>query len=256
MSLSLPQEIFNLIVDHLHDDPTTLRACCLVSKSWIPRTRIHLFNSVEFRLYGPTLESWMQAFPNPSNSPAHYTRSLHLLYSAVLNALPWIRSFNHIVELVVGSLESDSGRTSFAQLRGLSPTLKRLNIFYSRAPLSDFLDFICSFPFLEDLSLHYLTTEGNTNEWTAPPTSPKFTRSFSLSCSSGNITRKLLYLPGGLHFSKITLGCLIGGDLAEELVSTCSDTLQSVCVDFYWGAFPAGSVADKYLIAPRRCTPP
>ena len=242
MSLSLPQEIFDLVVDHLHDDPTTLRACCLVSKSWIPQTRIHLFNRVEFRPHGPTLESWMQAFPNPSNSPAHHTRSLHLSYFTVLAVLPWIHSFNYIVELEVGPLEADIGRTSFAQLCGLSPTLKRLNIFYSRAPLSEFLDFICSFPFLEDLSLHCLTTVGDTNEWAAPPTSPNFTGSLSLSYSGVDITRKLLDLPGGLHFSKITAGCPIGGrDLAEELVSTCSDTLEYACVDFYLGAFPTDS---------------
>ena len=165
MSLFLPQEIFDLVVDHLHDDPTTLRACCLVPKSWIPRTRIHLFSRVEFRPHGPTLESWIQAFPNPSNSSAHYTRSLHLSYFAVLAVLPWIHSFNYIVELRVGPLEADSGRTSFAQLRGLSPTPKCLHISHSLSPLSEVLDFICSFPFLEDLSLHCLTTVGDTNEW-------------------------------------------------------------------------------------------
>jgi len=48
MSRSLPPEILDLIVDHLHDEPTALKACCLVSKSWVPRTWNHLFALVEF----------------------------------------------------------------------------------------------------------------------------------------------------------------------------------------------------------------
>lgn len=64
----LPPEILDLIVGHLHDETATLRKCCLVSRSWIPQTQIHLFDRVEFRSSGPTLESWMKTFPDPSNS--------------------------------------------------------------------------------------------------------------------------------------------------------------------------------------------
>ena len=220
MSSSLPPEILDLIIDHLRDEPTTLRACCLISKSWVPRTRIRLFDRVEFSSSGPTLKSWIQAFPSPSNSPTHYTRSLHLSYFAVLNVLPWIHSFNHIVELGVVSVGADRRQISFAQLRGLSPTLKCLRISYSLAPLSEVLDFICSFPLLEDLLLHYLTAIGDTDEWAAPPTYPKFTGSIFLDSSSRDIIHKLLDLPGDLHFSKITVVFPIGyGDLTKELVS-------------------------------------
>ena len=261
MSSSFPPEILDLIADHLHDEPTTLRACCLVSKSWIPRTRIHLFNCVEFFSSGPTLESWMRTFPDPSNSPAHYTRSLHLSHFdviavAISDALPWIHSFNQIVELGVTPAGSDERHTSYyTRLHGLSPTLKYLRISQSFAPLSEVLDFIFSFPLLEDLSLRFLTTEEYTNEWPTPPNRPKFTGSLLLDSSSSDTARKLAHLLGCLHFSKITVSCPIGDcDLAEELVSTCSDTLEYLCVDFYLGAFSMGSVVDQYLIASCRCT--
>ena len=238
MSLFLPQEILDHIVDHLHGEPATLRAICLVSKSWIPRTRIHLFHSVEFRLSGPTLESWMQTFPDTSNSPARYTRRLHLsnIKAAIdksLDVLPQIHSFNHIMELTVGI-----DIHHFTQLRGLSPNLKYLHIFHCVAQLLDVLDFICSFPLLEDLVLHYLTTEGNTDSRDGLPTSPKFTGSFRWSCSDRGIVRGLLGLPGGLHFSKIVVFRSVGDfDLINELVSKCSDTLESLCIEFYLGAF-------------------
>ena len=148
MSLFLPPEILDHIVDHLHNEPITLRACCLVSKPWISRTRIHLFNRVEFRSSRPTLISWMKAFPDPSNSPAHYTRGLDLsrpevVAVAISYAHPWVHAFNHIVHLRVATAGVGSDHhVSYAQLRGLSPTLKSLSLFYSFVPLSELFDLV------------------------------------------------------------------------------------------------------------------
>jgi hypothetical protein len=44
----LPAELLDHVVDLLHDTEDALRSCCLVSKSWIPRTRRHLFADIEF----------------------------------------------------------------------------------------------------------------------------------------------------------------------------------------------------------------
>ncbi|KAF9644805.1 hypothetical protein BDM02DRAFT_3066647, partial [Thelephora ganbajun] len=44
----LPPEILDYIVDFLHDTPETLKQCCLVSKSWVSRTRKSLFADIEF----------------------------------------------------------------------------------------------------------------------------------------------------------------------------------------------------------------
>ena len=255
MSLFLPPEILDLIVDHLHDEPTTLRECCLVSKSWIPRTRAHIFDHVELSLTRPALKRWTQTFPDPSNSPARYTRSLHLsnlrtITVEIPDVLPQIRSFDHIVELTVVTDVGDF----FTQLRGLSPNLKYLHISHGVAPLSDVLDFICSFPLLEDLVLHYLTTNGNTDGWDALPTSPKFTGSFRWSCSDRDIVHKLLGLPGGLHLSKIVAFCSVrDSGVLYELVSKCSDTLESLGVELYQGAFFISSVTTQCLIAPHSC---
>ena len=41
--LPFPQEILDLIIDHLHDEPATLKTSCLVSKAWVQRARKHLF---------------------------------------------------------------------------------------------------------------------------------------------------------------------------------------------------------------------
>ena len=163
MSPSLPPEILDLIFDHLHNELNTLRACCLVSKSWIMPARRQLFSCVKFCSSGPTLKSWMRAFPDPSNSPALHTQTLRLFHLETVNtvvsdARPWVRAFSHIVELQVQVVEIDNDLVSLPQLHGLAPTLKSLTLFYPSFPHPQTLDFICSFPLLEDLSVCFLST--------------------------------------------------------------------------------------------------
>ncbi|KAJ3502591.1 hypothetical protein NLJ89_g8816 [Agrocybe chaxingu] len=46
MDTQLPQELFDNIIDHLHDDHISLRTCALVSSAWLHRVRTHIFNRV------------------------------------------------------------------------------------------------------------------------------------------------------------------------------------------------------------------
>ena len=38
-----PPELFDSVIDHLHDDKATLRECSLVCKDWVPSSTFHLF---------------------------------------------------------------------------------------------------------------------------------------------------------------------------------------------------------------------
>ena len=57
----LPPEILDYIIDLLYDEVETLGECCLVSKSWVPRTRKHLFAEVAFQA-AAELELWKKTF--------------------------------------------------------------------------------------------------------------------------------------------------------------------------------------------------
>ena len=46
VDLSVPQELIDTIIDHLHDDPPSLLACGLATKKWLPSSRYHLFSRV------------------------------------------------------------------------------------------------------------------------------------------------------------------------------------------------------------------
>ena len=239
MMPSLPPELLDLIVDHSCDQPTTLKACCLVSKSWVSRARRHLFVYVEFNpdyLGGSSIESWIKAFPDPLNSPAHHTRSLAIsglttVTAAATHGNAWVRSFHHIVKLAVDTHWQDDGEVSLIQFHGLSPTLRSLSVDRSSLPLSEAFNLICSFPLLEDLSLRsFLPQQQCIHDPTNPPsTSPKLTGSLLLQRGNHSITRRLLDLPGGLHFAKISMDCRdVCLESAVELVSRCSDTLESL----------------------------
>ena len=105
MSCLLPPEMLDHIVDHLHDEPPALRMCCLVSKSWVPRSRVHPFAYAKFNTSTYPIESWMKTFPDPSNSPARYTRILiihgHVTTVVGADIGRWIRAFHNVVQLHV-----------------------------------------------------------------------------------------------------------------------------------------------------------
>ena len=76
MSPSLPPEMLDLVVNHLCDELTTFKTCCVISKLWVPLTRKHLFGHVDFDLDRSHIERWKKTFPDPPNSPTHHTRTL------------------------------------------------------------------------------------------------------------------------------------------------------------------------------------
>ena len=101
----LPPELLNHVVDFLHRRDTALRHCCLVSKSWIPRARKHLFAEIRFN-GAKKLQSWKGTFPDPSTSPARYTKTLfidcpHAVTAADAGEGGWIKVFSQVARLEV-----------------------------------------------------------------------------------------------------------------------------------------------------------
>ena len=255
----LPPEILDLIVDFLHNKRDALKACCLVSKSWVHRTRKHIFAHVGFSSKF-RIELWKKTFPDPSNSPACYTRTLSICAPAVVTSADtgvggWVRAFSGIARLHLDIRGFDDGRKiSFLPLHGLPPTLKSLRLTYKTSPpSSEIFGLVCSFPLLEDLALVSFGSKIDVGEWNIPSTSPKFTGCLDLWMVGGTrpIVHRLSELPGGFHFSKISVSCR-EKDVGPmgDLVSKCSDTLESLNIYCVVGAiFLSVFTIGKYLIA-------
>ncbi|GLB34618.1 putative CNH-domain-containing protein [Lyophyllum shimeji] len=56
LSARIPQELFERIIDHLHDEIPALLACCVVCRAWVPASRYHLFGRLLVRPLVLTLE--------------------------------------------------------------------------------------------------------------------------------------------------------------------------------------------------------
>ena len=240
----LPPEMLDSIVDLLCHEPKTLRQCCLVSKSWVPRTRKYLFAVIKF----PTpshIEAWKRTFPVPSDSPAHYTHALTIRFLGVTTAPDGVEdvsipAFPRLVRLeVIESPNLSRGYMNPAAFQGFPHTLKSLSVSSFSLVLSRVFSLICSIPFLEDLSLTGHLADFNNNDPDGrhivahPPTSPPLTGAFVFRVyrEIGGTARRLLNLPNGLHFRKLQLEWYGRGDLHHimELVTACSGTLE--CLD-------------------------
>lgn len=232
----LPPEILDHILDLLHDNPRALRRCCLVSKSWVPRARKHLFSDIEFDSI-KDLNRWQQAFPDPVNSPAHFTRTLTVMWGSILitkESGQWVQPFSRVEQLIL-----DSTRVIFRNTTDLSPFRDFAPFpksFFASTPYllhSQIFDLVRFLLVLEDLTLickDLSDSDGSSIPSTMTSTSPPFTGTLSVSADYGlaRILRLVLDLPGGVRFR--TLELLPCGEpelpLVTELVSACSDTLE------------------------------
>jgi len=243
----LPTELLDHVVDHLHDTEDALRNCCLVSKSWIPRARRHLFADVRFKTE-EDLELWKEVFPDPSTSPGRHTKALtidrpHVVTAADAEAGGWIGGFSHVVQLKLdgprGRHDGYESEIFLVPLQGLSPFVKSLKIYYSVLPSTRIFDLIFSFPLLEDLAVTkygYVglnEDDGSNGLQTLVQRSnpPALTGSLEL-LGVGLLARQLLSVPGGIHFRKFTLEWEHGEDISliTALVEKCAHTLESLDV--------------------------
>ena len=192
----------------------------------------------------------MKAFPDPSNSPVHYTQSLtivsaQLVTAADTNVGRWIRAFHNIVHLRVDTRGLDERQVSLVPLQGLSPTVRSLRVDSNSPRHSEVLGLLCSFPLLDDFTLDAYNGRNGVDEWDPPLTSPRLTGSLGLYIVTqgiGHISHLLLDLPNGLNFTKIASAYVYEEDLQTmtDLVSRRSGTIESLNVtDCLPGALPS-----------------
>lgn len=232
----IPPEICDHIVDFLRDNPDTLKRCCLVSKSWVSRTRKHLFAAVKFNTPAD-LQAWRRTFQDPSNSPAQHTHTLSIGFLEVIAEGGWVPSFSRVVRFKVfgnANLDLSMDLTPF---RKFSPTLKSLHVTSFSIQPSQVIDLIYHLPLLEDLALFgYDRGHDGSQTVGSPSTSPVLTGTLNLRLVGGvaRTVHQLLNLPNGLHLRKLELLSFGVGALpfVWKLVEACSETLEYLDVQY------------------------
>ncbi|KAF8906273.1 hypothetical protein CPB84DRAFT_1770415 [Gymnopilus junonius] len=81
-------ELYDYIIDFLHDDHLSLRVCALVCRSWVPASRCHLFNHL--KLTGSP--------PSPTRTWAENTQCRRIF--ATIRSSPHIASYIHKLSVV------------------------------------------------------------------------------------------------------------------------------------------------------------
>ena len=241
----LPPEILDFVVDLLYPEKVTLRKCCLLSKSWVPRARKHLFAYIRFE-HPADLEAWKTTFPDPASSPAYHTHSLFVGCVQAISAADaeeggWIQTFSNVLRLEVRSgIRNIHEQTNpLVLLHNFSPRLKSLLVVSRNLSPSQVFSLSCSMPLLEDLGIvsHGMSSSYDGGTVFRPSTSPVLTGILGLYVPEGMeyTARQLLNMPNGLRFWKFNCTLCLEEDLQWiiALVTTCSDTLKCIEIDNY-----------------------
>ena len=228
--MSLPPEIVDHVID-LVDNLRTLESCSLVARSWVGRSRMHLFRDVVLFSH----RRWQKVMPAGDTSPAKYTRTLTLAQGNTPrgrwintdNLYPFfshLRDFRNVENLTLdGWVPSGFSEGGLKKYFGhFGERLRSLELGGERMTPDSFLVLLGLLPNLEHLSVKERVQGEQTNR--VIPVSPKLSGRLAIRVHTGSIFSTLCKLP--LRFREI---CLQEHKHDyQELINACAETL----VDF------------------------
>lgn len=224
----LPQELLDEIMDHLADDPTSLRRCSIAARALVSSCRRHLFRRIEF--WPHNLPTWKRTFPDPSTSPAAYTREIRiqLASDAPTQLADYMPYFSNVRDLTLigGRCETYDWVSS---LGNLPTSIRSLTMKFVSITNVQVLEVMEQLPNLDDFSFRTSKGAGFSAE-AGEILRGRFSGKLDLLLMEdlhASIVKSLLTAPEGLGFKSIKAFCNTGDDFPAyaDLVATCRDTL-------------------------------
>ena len=244
----VPQEIIDEILDHLalDSDFESLRSCALVSKSWVPSCRRHLFHTILFASWDMT--RWLNRFPVPEESPGHHVKDLHFPLGGFFDGprgfseqTPWFTN----VERMTLSGHGGYLSSQTASLRRLPQSVTSLTIDTDMVTLVQIRDVMVQLPNLNDLSLSGSLVAGDRNALSGIGTVLRGKFGGQLRLLSGyadkDVMNMLLEVPTGLHFTEMRIrGTHVSFLSTVRLAEACCKTLVklSYAVSIHGKSYP------------------
>lgn len=156
---TLPQNIIENIIDHLHDRPADLQTCCFVSKNWRARSQSHLFRRVRWTT--ETVSRWCKHIPPHPDGPASLVTSLLVVSLLEHDRLDSIKahftSFRNVTSLTLRDLSFDDPLFDPDQVPiffgHFKSGLKSLTLINANGSCGKLLSFASSFPRVEYLTI-------------------------------------------------------------------------------------------------------
>lgn len=250
----LPQELIDKIIDEVSQCGSThdLRACCLVQKRWVERSRRHLFKEVS--LYTTKhYKDWIKLIPFGPDGLYHHVRTLtYRQGTAVLGPKQLLdlhpghfTSFTRLESLQIFNLSlrrftSTSMQKAFGPIGRSMRTLVVKDVVLT---LNSLLMFLVHFPRLETLHLGDNLTIAP--EKKKPPNLPSLTGELVL-VSMGSVHRpfvlELSKLP--LRYSELDVEFRWDSEILNaiaHLILTCSPTLEKLTLRYARALFVDGT---------------
>lgn len=166
-SPTFPQEIFDTFIDFLHQNPSALRECARVSRSWLPRSRFHTFRSVELNC--GNVEAFCELVKSPHvtflQNVQHFGYSCHIpgyaspvgpggLTTSWTKILPLLPPMKRVTSLGLRCLTFDTPHPTTPTLSTIFPKVHTLELYATRFEFrQDLLNLISGWPTLWELRL-------------------------------------------------------------------------------------------------------
>lgn len=241
-----PQELIDKVIDEVAQCGTTstLRACCLVQKRWVERSRRHLFK--EISLYATDhFRDWIGFIPLGHNGPYHHVRTLTYRQGAavlgpkqLLDLYPGhFTSFTRLESLRIFNL-SLRRFTSTSMKKAFGPVGRSVRTLVTKdvvLTLNGLLMFLVHFPRLETLHLGDNLSMVPENK-KRPQKLPNLTGELvlaSMGSVHGPFVLELSKLP--LRYSELDVEFRWNSETLNSiahLILTCSPTLEKLTLRY------------------------
>jgi len=157
LNARVPQELVEMMINHLRSDIGALKACCVVNKTWVARSRYHLFYQVEI-LDDTQLHSWASTFRYPANDVGGFVRRLHIAHPRMLEDVSEfsLEQFTNVEYFSLGDVPDPTARFQASGMINILPlptTLRSIRLCLERIQARGISSLFQRFRNLEDLSI-------------------------------------------------------------------------------------------------------
>jgi len=251
----IPHDIINEILDYLAStsDFRSLRACALVSKSWVQPCRHRLFHTAVFT--PASTRKWLKRFPVREASPAHHVREMRLkithdvhIRRKFFERMPWFTNVDKISlsglgygEVPLGHVFSPPLEPSFWKLPRSATSL---DIGVGAITLVRVRDMMAQLPNLDNLVLSASISDvvGRRFPGIGTVLKGRFSGRLIVRDPGEGIVNMLSEIPSGLHFTELYIHCTVNPfpSPGVRLAEACCKTLVKLShiVDYNCKSYP------------------
>ncbi|KAH8077030.1 hypothetical protein BXZ70DRAFT_709032 [Cristinia sonorae] len=153
-TIRLPLELTDKVIDCLHDNPSALRTCSLISRAFLRRSRFHRFRSV---MLNARASEKFEKLLNESPGVGPYVRELHVSVSTFERTPTWVDSrLPHIASKLpnVTTLHMrGNGEYRAAAVADLTSVRELYLTHCEMYSMNEFVSIVGSFPHLQSVCL-------------------------------------------------------------------------------------------------------